>query len=63
MGKRLMMKAYEELILEGFAPRIDEDEHVQYIFVPEFGYIDDIEEIEEGLRITFSDGFVYEIRH
>ena len=24
---------------------------------------DDIEEIEEGLRITFSDGFVYEIRY
>lgn len=63
MGKRLMMKAYEELILEGFVPRIDEDEHVQYIFVSEFGYIDDIEEIEEGLRITFSDGFVYEIIH
>lgn len=61
MDKRLMMKAYEELILEGFVPRLDEDEHVQYIFVPEFGYIDDIEEIEEGLRITFSDGFVYEI--
>ena len=63
MDKRLMMKAYEELILEGFVPRIDEDEHAQYIFVPELGYIDDIEEIEEGLRITFSDGFVYEIRH
>ena len=61
MDKRLMMKAYEELILEGFVPRVDE--HVQYIFVPEFGYIDDIEEIEEGLRITFSDGFVYEIRY
>ena len=58
-----MMKAYEELILEGFVPRVDEDEHVQYIFVPEFGYIDDIEEIEEELRITFSDGFVYEIRY
>ena len=55
-----MMKAYEELIHEGFVPRIDEDEHVQSRFVPEF---DDIEEIEEGLRITFSDGFVYEIRH
>ena len=63
MDKRLMMKAYEELILEGFVPRVDEDEHVQYIFVPEFGYIDDIEEIEEELRITFSDGFVYEIRY
>lgn len=58
-----MMKAYEELIFDGFVPRVDEDEHGQYIFVPEFGYIDDIEELEDGLRITFSDGFVYEIRH
>lgn len=40
MDKRLMMKAYEGLILEGFVPRVDEDEHVQYIFVPEFGYIE-----------------------
>ena len=63
MDKRLMMKAYEELILEGFVPRMDEDEYVQYIFVPEFGYIDDIEEIEEGLRVTFDDGYVYEIRY
>lgn len=63
MDKRLMMKAYEELILEGFVPRVDEDEHVQYIFVPEFGYIDDIEELEDVLRITFSDGCVYEIRY
>ena len=63
MDKRLMMKAYEELILEGFVPRVDEDEHVQYIFVPEFGYIDDIEELEDELRIAFSDGFVYEIRY
>lgn len=63
MNIQLMMKAYEEFILEGFVPRVDEDEHVQYLFIPEFGYVEEIEEIEEGLRVTFDDGYVYEIRY